>query len=66
MADIIVFLLIGATVVALWYLFARFIGVLAAQRDQEPEYWFRMALMLTPMVAWLLLVTRTPPPGGRR
>lgn len=66
MAEIVVFLLIAAAVVALWYLFARFVGVLAAQRDQDPDYWFRMALMVTPMVAWYLLVTRTPPPGGRR
>lgn len=60
------FLLIAAAVVAVWYLFARFVGTIAEQRDQDPDYWFRAALMLTPMLALWLLLTRTPPPGGRR
>lgn len=64
--QVVVFLLIAAAVVAVWYLFARLVGVLAARRDQDPDEWFRMALLLTPMVALYLLLTRTPPPGGRR
>jgi uncharacterized membrane-anchored protein len=59
--QVVVFVAIAIGVVAVWYLMARYVAALARLRDQDEDYWFRMALMVTPMVAWLLLITRTPP-----
>lgn len=60
--EVVVFLLIAVAIAALWYLMARLIGVLAGLRDQDEDHWFRLALRISPMLAWVLLVTSTPPP----
>ena len=58
--------LIAVALAVVWYLAARLIGLLAAQRGEDEDEWFRRALVMTPFLAWLLLVGGSRPPGGRR
>ena len=65
-AQLIVLACSALAAAGVWYVGARFIGTLAALRGEDEAEWFRLALWLTPMLAWLLLVTNTHPPGRPR
>ena len=58
-------LLLPFVVLFAWVAMAHRVGVVAAARGQDQGYWFRLAILISPMIAAILLVSSTRPPRDR-